>query len=145
MSISLLRAPVHPDPEADQGEHKFRFAAYPHGGDIIEAELVRRAYEFNWPVTLAPGRADAKSWWRLDSPHLILDTVKNAEDSGATIVRLYETHGTNGQAVLEAGFAFRKASRANLLEEKGEDVAIKDGRIVIPFRPFEIITLVLEK
>ena len=30
--ISLLRAPTRPDPEADQGEHRFAYSLYPHAG-----------------------------------------------------------------------------------------------------------------
>ena len=29
--ISLLRAPTEPDPEADQGEHRFAYSLFPHG------------------------------------------------------------------------------------------------------------------
>ncbi|MBZ0302528.1 MAG: alpha-mannosidase, partial [Anaerolineae bacterium] len=32
MRISLLRAPTNPDPEADQGEHRFAYSLLPHAG-----------------------------------------------------------------------------------------------------------------
>ena len=143
MRISLLRASTHPDPEADQGSHFFRFACYPHAGDIIEAEVVRRAYEFNHPLTIIPGEAREQSWWGIDSPHLVLDTVKKAEDSDATVIRLYETHGVRGSAILETALPFQKAWLANLLEEKGTPLEIRDGRVSLDFKPFQLITVIM--
>ena len=75
----------------------------------------------------------------------MLDTVKKAEDSDAVIVRLYECHGVRGTAVLETAFPFKKACLANLLEEKGAPVAIEGGRVMLEFKPFQIITLLLER
>jgi len=144
MRISLLRASTHPDPEADQGSHSFRFACYPHAGDLIAAEVVRRAFEFNHPLTVIPARVAEQSWWKVSSPHLVLDTVKKAEDSDAAVIRLYETHGVRGSATLETAFPFKKAWLANLLEEERTPLEIQDGRIAIDFKPFQIITAILE-
>jgi alpha-mannosidase len=144
MRISLLRASTHPDPESDQGHHAFRFACYPHAGDLIHAQVVRRAYEFNHPLTVIPAAAQTQSWWRVDSPHLILDTVKKAEDSDATILRFYETHGLRGTANVETTLPLRKAWLGNLIEEKEQPLEFKDGRMSLAFKPFQIITVILE-
>ena len=71
---------------------------------------------------------------------LVLDGVKRAEDSDALIARLYEPHGARGVArvVLPAA---RAAWRANLLEEPGEPLATSDGAILVPYRPWEIVTV----
>ncbi len=144
MAISLLRAPTHPDPEADQGVHLFRFACYPHAGDLIQAEVVRRALEFNHPLTVTAGKMKEQSWFKLDSPHLILDTVKKAEDSTDLVLRLYETHGVRGTTALESPWPVRQAWIANLLEEKQTEIPVKDGRLLLQFGPFQIITLILK-
>ena len=74
----------------------------------------------------------------------MIDTVKKAEDSNALVVRLYEAHGARGKASLKVGVPFGKVSRTNLLEEKPVPVAFSGDSIEIDYRPFEIITLVLE-
>ncbi|HKC19730.1 MAG TPA: glycoside hydrolase family 38 C-terminal domain-containing protein, partial [Candidatus Dormibacteraeota bacterium] len=50
MRLSLLRAPTHPDPSADQGRHRFTFALLPHGGDWREAGVIQAAEELNSPL-----------------------------------------------------------------------------------------------
>ena len=71
----------------------------------------------------------------------MLDTVKRAEDSDALVLRLYEPHGgARHRPRPRAGHA---AHRANLLEQPGEPLAIEDGEIVVPFRPWEIVTLMV--
>ncbi len=42
MSLSLLRGSTNPDPDADIGVHRFRYALYPHAGDWREAGTVGR-------------------------------------------------------------------------------------------------------
>ncbi len=51
MRLSLLRAPAYPDPEADQGEHRFAYALLPHAGPFYE-EVVAEAESFNLPITI---------------------------------------------------------------------------------------------
>ena len=144
MRISMLRASTYPDSESDQGFHSFRFGCYPHANGLIEAEVVRRAYEFNLPLTVIHGQVQEQSWWRLDSAHVILDTVKKAEDSDAVVIRLYETHGVRGSVTLESALPFQRAWRANLLEEKQALIALEGGRVSLDFKPFQIITVILE-
>ncbi len=143
MRLSLLRGPNSPDPEADRGRHAFRFACYPHEGDLAQAEVVRRAFEFNNPWQVVGGTLAEKSWLSVDSPHLVIDTVKKAEDSDAFIVRLYEAHGTRGRATLRTALPVRQAERVNLLEEDAQPLSLTDGQVKLDFRPFELITLLL--
>lgn len=149
LGLSLLRAPTYPDPEADQGPHHFRYALYPHTGSLVDAQVVRRAIEFNSPFRILQGSVPGPlSWFGVDSPHVILETVKKAEDSEALIVRLYECHGARGSATLRTSLPFERVARVNLLEEEAvdlPDVDAKAGLIRFEFRPFEIISLRLER
>ena len=72
---------------------------------------------------------------------LVLDTRQARRGlRRARSLRLYEPHGARGVArVGPAGRARRW--RANLLEEPGEPLAIDDGAILVPFRPWEIVTV----
>ncbi|MDW8307861.1 MAG: glycoside hydrolase family 38 C-terminal domain-containing protein [Verrucomicrobiales bacterium] len=145
MRLSLLRGSTSPAPSADQGRHGFRYGLYPHAGSLAAAEVVRRAHEFNTPWLVAPGTVPAaRSWFRTDSPHLVLETVKKAEDSDALIVRLYECHGARGRARIETSLRFETVERVNLLEAEPIRIEAADSRtgvVPLPFRPFELITL----
>ena len=100
MRMTLLRAPRWPDPTADAGEHALAFAICPHAGGWRAAGVTAEALRFNAPLLLAPGGGAAGSFLATDTPGLLIDTVKRAEDSDDLIVRLYEAHNQRGQATL---------------------------------------------
>src|SRR5439155_1676021 len=52
--LSLLRAPTHPDPKADQGSHRFTYALMPHLGDWREAAVIQAAEDLNTPLRVVP-------------------------------------------------------------------------------------------
>ena len=143
MHITLLRAPKSPDPEADMGQHSFAYAVYPHQGSWREAEVVAEGFGFNAPLLWTRRAADPVSFFSVDDSNLVLDTVKKAEDSDALLLRLYEAHGARGVAELKVGLPFASAVQCNTLEEEGEPLAVVDGVVEIPYRPHQIVSLLL--
>ncbi len=147
LRLSLLRAPTAPDPQADQGQHVFRYALLPHTGIPQEAGVIEEGYRFNDPLQIFPTGRDPveKSFFQVSSPALILDTVKKAEDSDDVIVRLYEARGSHGEAQLSSPLPIQSAARCNLLEDEEPDgeTEWKGGSLSLKFRPFQIITLKL--
>ena len=75
MRISLLRSPTEPDPQADVGRHEFAYAVFPHAGGWCDAGVVGEAARFETPLRWAPGGADPRSFFSVDDPNLMLDTV----------------------------------------------------------------------
>ena len=73
----------------------------------------------------------------------MIDTLKRAEDGPDLIVRLYEAHGGRGSARLRVGLPFGGATFTNLLEDRIEPAAVDGDDVVIPYRPFQIISLAL--
>lgn len=147
MRLSLLRAATSPDPTADQGHHIFRYALLPHAGAPQLAGVIEEGYRFNVPLNLFPTNAQPsmESYFQVNNPALIIDTVKKAEDSDDIIVRLYEARGTRGQASLTTTLPVRASRRCNLLEDDLDDAAVPwtpDGAS-FSFRPFELITFKL--
>lgn len=142
LRLSLLRAPASPDPEADQGWHQFRFAVFPHTGSPQSAGVTEEAYRFNVPLLTGKGRgADIQqSFFTLDHPALIVDSVKKAEDSDALILRLYESRGARGRARLTSPLTVQSAALVNLLEDELAPLDWQDG-VAFDFKPFEIISL----
>jgi alpha-mannosidase len=146
MRLSLLRAPKSPDPTADIGAHTFAYAIMPHRGRWQEGNVVSEAFKFNYPLVRSEAAMSDKpsSFAQVNDANLIIDTIKKAEDSDALIVRLYECHGAHGTARLTFGFPVKSAKFTNILEIAGDDAAIVDGAVHIPYRPFQIITLALK-
>ena len=74
---------------------------------------------------------------------MVIDTVKRAEDTDALVVRLYEAHGGRGRARLSIAWPVREAVRCSLLEDPGEPLDVRDGAIEIPYRPHEIVSVLI--
>jgi alpha-mannosidase len=79
----------------------------------------------------------------VDDANVVLDTIKRAEDADDLVLRLYEAHGGRGVARLRLGAPFESARLANALEEHGEPLDVEDGEIVVPYRPHEVITVIV--
>jgi alpha-mannosidase len=145
LGLSLLRAPIYPDPFADEGDHEFTYAIYPHRGNWRNG-TVRAARELHSPLRYTPGFSHStglhSSLLRLHGDPLELACLKRAEDSGDLLLRLYEPHGDRGQTILESALPIERAALVNILEEPLAELPIEDTRRVkISFTPFQVISL----
>lgn len=151
MRLTLLKCGTYPDPEADKCKHTFTYSLYPHAGDFRAAGTIQQAYLLNQPMTAyrVPKQngalPDRFSLLSVDRRNIIIETVKKAEDSGAVIVRLYEAYNQRSTVTLTAGFDVQKASICDLLENEAESLTVEDNKITFPVKPFEIVTLKLER
>ena len=145
LGISLLRAPIYPDPYADEGDHEFLYAVYPHADDWRNG-TVQQAEEMHSPLRFISGSGSGvrRSLFRFTEESLRLACLKKAEDSDAIILRFYEPHGARGHTSLETALPVQKAFLVNILEEEAQELTIEDEqRITIPFQPFQVISLKL--
>ena len=151
MRISLLRSPTMPDPVADQGEHHFAYSLLPHAGDWRNG-TIGAAYALNdpllvhvpaQPIAVAPARLPTP-FLMIDSPNVVIETVKQAEDGNGVIVRLYECGRTRGEVTLQVGTTVAAAWRTNLLEENQASLAVDGRTVTIPIRPYAIVTVRLQ-
>ncbi len=147
INLTLLRAPLMPDMTADLGRQEFTYAFYAWNGSLADSRLVQEAYELNAPVLTVAGGNGEQSLFGLDAPNIMLETVKPAEDGSPDVVlRLYETLRTATRCVLETALPFRSAEETDMLERKpGARRALRDGKISLVFRPFEIKTVRLRR
>ena len=145
MRLSLIRAPTHPDPEADQGEHSFRYALLPHAGMFQYAEVIEEAYRFNLPLIVFPGSSQPNemSFFQVDTPSVVIETVKKAEDSDDLIVRLYEAHGGRGPVLLSTPLPVHSVALCNILEDEFRELTWENGGVQFEVTPFQIVTLKL--
>jgi alpha-mannosidase len=143
LRISLLRAPKSPDPDADIGSHEFAYALFPHARGWREAGLVAEGMRFNAPLRWTSGATEA-SFASVDDPNVVLDTIKRGERSDRLVLRLYEAHGGRGTARVRLARAVERARLANALEEETGDVELEGGTLVLPYRPHEVITVLVD-
>jgi alpha-mannosidase len=148
LRLTLIKSAIHPDPAADQGEHVFTYSLLPHEGDWRQGKVVEEAYQLNYPLDAAlipanpsgklPGQARFAS---LECDHVIVETVKKAEDGDAWIVRLYENQQRRSKHVrLSFDLPLLHALECNLVEEDENVCEYDENSISFDILPFEIKT-----
>ena len=140
---SLLRAPLFPDPTADQGRHVLR-TAISIGDDVLDA--AREGYRINLPLRIVDGAAPVAPLVRSDCPEIVVEAVKLAEDrSGDLVVRLYEARGARATGSVDFGCSVARIIETDLLERSLDEptalVGVTDARAELRLRPFQIVTL----
>jgi alpha-mannosidase len=151
--LTLLKSGVYPDPHADEGLHRFTYSLLPHEGDWREAHSVQHGYELNVPVRCVAGQKQVPSvplvavqgrtrlsFLQVACSHVIVETVKPAEDGDGLIVRLYEAHNQRGSGRLTFASSLLSAHECTLLEEPISEVACQGNTLSFQVRPFEIKT-----
>jgi len=147
MRLSLLRAPTHPDPTADQGRHRFAYALMPHRGTFREAGVIQAAEDLNAPLRTVKTNLPAgtsRSLIEVDTPQVVVEEIKRAEDSDAVIVRLYEAWGRSCKARIRTTLPASRAFLCDLLERNQVEVAVHEGVIELELSPFKVLTVKLK-
>ncbi|MGW3728755.1 alpha-mannosidase [Streptomyces sp. NPDC000851] len=144
VSLSLVRAPRVPDPEADQGRHRFTYSLLP-GASIEDA--IAEGYALNLPLRVADAAGTPEPVVSVAGEGVTVEAVKLADDrSGDVVVRLYESRGGRAQGVLRAGFPLAGAQVTDLLERPLNDADVTgDGGVCVALRPFQVLTLRLKR
>jgi len=137
---SLLRAPLYPDPIADQGSHVMRSSIVV--GEIANA--VEEGYRLNLPLRKTSG-LPVEALLSSDNSAIVIETVKLADDrSGDVVVRLYEAHGTRAAGTLSASFDYVDVEETDLLERTSALQALTDvdqACVHLTLNPFQLVTL----
>ena len=144
--LTLLKSPVYPWPEADQGEHHFRYAAIVHHG-LLASDIPARAEAYNLPLGLVAGQgreAATGPMLELDGRGATLEALKRSEDGTGLIARIWETHGRSGTVSVHLPEGTSQAQIVNLLERDPQALMIKDGKVQLALAPFQIVTLKLQ-
>lgn len=152
--LTLVRGSSFPDPKADLGEHRLRYALFVHDGVADLAGVHRAAERFNNPVavvgSLQPASSVADeftqfSFAQADVDNITLETVKKAEKSDAVVLRIFEHANIRAKAKVTFGLPVKSVRVVNLMEEGDiKPLAINNNAVALSLRPFEIITLMIE-
>ncbi|NJN21771.1 MAG: hypothetical protein HC812_12065 [Leptolyngbya sp. RL_3_1] len=158
MRLTLLKAPLWPDPGADRGFHQFRYGILPHAGNWRQGRTPQQAIAFGQPMTVAIDKATnipVGAHSRAPSPAIVpspthhsfltlgrdvgLAAFKQAEDStgdraGDWILRCWDMYGQGGDISIQTPLEMKSCIAVNLLEEA---IADDNGGVL---RPWEIAT-----
>ncbi|MFP4498920.1 MAG: alpha-mannosidase [Vulcanimicrobiota bacterium] len=156
LSLTLLKSAVSPDPDGEEGIHKFTYSVFPTDDRqnsiyLFNTEagvLNRNAVEFEFdPETVEAEENNKLAEIELqgrNNPGIFFDTLKPAEDGNGIIARFYENANSRGHAELKLPECIKKVISVNLLEEKiNKPIKIDlspsgKKKIRIYFKPFEI-------
>ncbi len=154
--LSVLRSPLIPtylhEPSnyvmtdfwgmRDAGKHRFEFALASYGSAFDESSVVDDAESYNVVPICVEGLAEMPEMPELEAGCARISSVKMSEKGNALIVRLVETSGCGGNAVLHVPSSAKKVLKVNLLERNGEELELDAARSVrLDLRPWEISTI----
>ena len=152
---TLLKGAISPDPHADEGQHRFIYSLLPHEGGWFDGHVHREAYALNYPLLatmkMTAGQPhDVPPTYSLvatEGDHIVIETIKTAEESDALIVRLYECANRRGPFYLQLPFRASRVMLTNLLEEETVPATLSDdGQSIEGFiTPYQIMTLKIER
>lgn len=143
IALTLIKSGIEPNKTADQEEHVFTYALYPHKEVWCAAGTVQEAYKLNQPAYAAAGelKNSGKSFISTDKNNIIIETVKPAENGDGMIVRLYDCENSLTKATLTfAEGMLESVEECNLMEEKEADIETCGNSFTVSVKPYEIKT-----
>jgi alpha-mannosidase len=149
LSLSLLRAPTYPNPEADRGNHSFIYSLFPHHGGWEEGGVVDEGWALHQPLIAmrgVPGTSDIaspSSFLSLDDSSLTLETIKKAEDRSSIILKIINPGPGGCTARLRCALPIREAYRCSLVEERGERLLVEENHVSLAMHGHQILCLEL--
>ncbi|NLM78758.1 MAG: alpha-mannosidase [Ruminococcaceae bacterium] len=151
MRLTLLKSGMAPNPRADREIHRFTYSLFPHTGSWRQAGTMQQAYNLNLPLyarfigAQPDGRLPASgSLCRVDAfDHVMLETVKQAEDGDGIILRLFEYSNWRGPVMLTFGQPVQWAVSCDLLERTQQNLTIESDLRTLSFymKPYEVKTI----
>ncbi|MDE7310336.1 MAG: alpha-mannosidase [Eubacterium sp.] len=143
MALTLIKSGIEPNPVADQEEHTFTYALYPHAEGWRAAGTVEESYKLNQPLVAEAGAAAGKeySFASVDCANVVIETIKQAEDQSGIIIRMYESENAYTKAKLTVNREFQKAEICNLLEEAESIAPVSQHEIDVVLKPYEVVTV----
>jgi alpha-mannosidase len=142
LDLNLLRSPNYPDPDADQGEHRFTYSLLPHTGDLVHSNVIAEAARLNQGLMIMPGYRALRDLVpvRLSGEGVSLEVVKKAEKELCLILRIVETLGRCSCGELNVGLPNASLEETDLMEWTSQKLTQVTGPVDLRMKPFEIRT-----
>lgn len=142
LGLSLVRAPIYPDPLADEGEQIFTYALYPHANQWYNGGVREEAEALNQPLlTLETSNlaAHSRSIVEINGVNAALSTLKPAEDDDGFVLRLYEPAGRRGTLKFTLPTGWQIGDALTIMEEASDQPKRQS------LTPFEVGSWKIEK
>lgn len=127
LRLTLLKAPLWPDPTADRGRHHFTYALYPHPGDWRQGQTPQHGIGFGTPTQTvcsitaaqaAVSSAAKMTFLAMGTDRVHLSAFKPSEDTpDGYVLRCWELYGQTTTLDLQTVWGELDFQRVNLLEE----------------------------
>lgn len=150
MRLSILKSSTWPNTNADRCHHTLTYALAPHTGDYRTAGIVEMAYTLNNPMTAVTIPAqqgslpEQFSLVSISTPNVIMETVKEAEDSEELVLRMYEAWNKSCEAEITLGFTPKRIVLTNLMEQEEQEIPFSGRTFHLPFAPYAIQTVKIQ-
>lgn len=150
MALTLLKCPAYPNEVADEGKHFFTYSLLPHSGPLGH-ETVNEAYMLNYPMYAVPAgngtgeMPERYSFVSTPDSNVKIETVKKAEKSDDTVIRMYESENKRTNTSVTFGFTAKEIYICDLMENRLEKIGEGTATVCFTIKPFEIITLSVVK
>lgn len=143
IDITLMRAPICPDPTGDIGYNEFTYSLVPHAGTWQEAGISELAYALNNPpavVYSAVGSHDGEQLISVKRKGVVLDAFKKAQNDDGYILRVFEAYSSRGKCEIDFCKAIESVTECNLMEKDGEALSHCEKSFVFDIKPNEVRT-----
>jgi len=141
LELTVLRSPLYPDPDADQGLQRFTYVLAPFDGPAPASGIVEEAAALNRSPLVFVGRVGAPAlpvtWAGVG---VSLEVLKKAEKDESWVVRLVETRGRRAEGTLRTLVPGARICVTNLMEWEDEPAEAFSGDRSVVLTPFEIAT-----
>ena len=153
LRLRMIRSSFDPDHAPEVCKQTVRYSLYFHDGETDAATLTRLGAAWNHPFIVFPmnvqqgsGAEPTRSFASVETPNVVLSTLKTADDGNGLIVRLVEYNGADTEAVVIFDEAFvngkTKAEIVDLMETAtGATASFANGRLVVPVRANSFVTV----
>ncbi|WP_017814569.1 alpha-mannosidase [Paenibacillus shenyangensis] len=145
MRLSLIKCPIHPDTEADQGYHAFTYSLLPHQGDWLQGNTVPAAWALNNPLRYTEGHMDhgGASMFTLSGHTAMISAIKKAEDHNHVILRVHDFSGSRQTLMLDSTLPVTGYRECNLMEQPEQEFQ-HEVPIRFVLEPYEIKTFEIQ-
>lgn len=147
LALTVLKSGSYPFNEATDICPEFKFALLPHTGDYQNDIVNKEAQAFNRPAFVYQNKNEKgyqnikESFVSLNTPGVIVETIKKAFNEKSYIIRGYEVSNHAHEVSLKVNLNFNKAYLADLMENNLKALPVKNGVIKFKVKPFEIFTI----
>lgn len=149
LAMRVIRSSYDPDHAPEVCKHTIRYSMVFHDRAVDASDLTRMGAAFNHPLIAFPAGVQegtgplSKSFASVETPSVVLTSLKKAEDGNGVILRLVEYDGQDTEAVvtLAEGFGTR-ASLTDLMESPVEGRVDFDGKTLrVPIRASSFVSV----